>query len=246
MKNHYNSIKVSFPQGAGGLWLSYVLQTCIDPKPWQDQTRNFHNTPQLIHSSHSLPESDSVISIGTDASRYDFWRVYCHKSIIHEVPWCRINQHRLPISPYQHTGNPRDDFFWLINQCRHIQSYQYQGQFKVLWRDVVDRPIKAWNTVCDFLQANNIKNQVTFAEFEHMQKNYVQTCAGVNNSINRRHKLFQIWCLALLQEHQVLAPFDTFENFDSKIMQDWFAKNRDLIQSFTLANLYKPAKCVIL
>lgn len=242
----YDRIKVSFPQGAGGLWLSYVLQTCIDAKSWQDQNRNFHSAPQSIYSGHDIDASDSVLSIGSDASRYDFWRVFCYKSIIHEVPWYRVNRQRLPISPYQHTGDPRDDFFWLINQCRHIQSYQYTGRFQIAWRDVLDCPERVWQTICEFLQANNIENQAEFDDFQRMRANYVRTCSGAHNTINVNHKMFQIWCLALLQNHNVPAPFDTFENFNNKIMHDWLISNRSLIESFTLSNLYRPAKYVII
>jgi len=246
MTQPYDQIKVSFPQGAGGLWLSYVLQTCINSQPWQEQQRNFHATPQRIYSSHEVAESDSVISIGNDASRYDFWRVFCYKSIIHEEPWYRVNGHRLPVSPYQHTGNPRDDFFWLINQCRHIQSYRYHGRFRLAWRDLWERPEQVWQTICEFLDANQIPNQIDRSDFEHMRNNYLRTCSGATNTVNRRHKFFQIWCLALLQNHNVVAPFDTFENFGRDIMHDWFDSNQDLIRSFTLSNLYRPAKHVII
>jgi len=238
---------VSFPPGAGGGWLSRVVEQCATGLGWQDNdidnTVNFHLTDdiirdlnQIVFSCHDTPPADNVISIGNDNCRYNFWRLYCYKRILYELKYKRYNKKRLVISPYNNfvPGEERNEFFWLVNQCRYIQSYQYTGKFNVSWILLFTDPKQAWNVIIEYLLTNKIENRIDFDIFLEKLQKYKNTCTRIKYTFNFNHKLFLIWSIALLQNQNIIYYGDVFKDFGNKHFAEWINQHRDLIIEYTM------------
>ena len=229
-----SNVVVSFPQGAGGSWLSCVLTYCNDPTVDFTSSINFHNSYFLNKIEHNIQPSDNVISIGNDSSRYNFWRQYCYKTLIYELNWYRYRGQRL-VKHYNNIS-PRNDFFWIVNQCKFIQCYNYQGQFNIQWRDLFIDPLKVWQIICAFLEHNQIQNYINFKKFIILVEKYKSTIVPINLTVNTNHKLFLIWCFAFLQNQSIEIPFDVFEQFDPIQIKDWVLQHQPDIIKFTKEN----------
>jgi hypothetical protein len=233
-----NNIQISYPQGAGGVWLATVLHYCITPDAkWLPRTINFHNHDnRKIANFHEIKVEDNVLSIGNGDYKYNFWKLYIYKRILHELTYKRVRGMRLVIAPYDNYANERDDFFWLVNQCRFIQDYYCPGQFQIDWKTLFYNPEQAWTIICNFLEYHQIKNYCSFDQFMTVLENYQNTCKPVNLSINFKHKLFKVWALAFLQNNNFTSPTNLFDNFESTIIDDWILSNKDLILDYTNSN----------
>jgi hypothetical protein len=236
-----NNIQVSYPQGSGGVWISSVLHYCavLDLK-WVPQKINFHgHSERKINNFHHADVADNVLSIGNGNYKYNFWKLYTYKRILHELTYKRVRGMRVVVAPYDNYVDEKDDFFWLVNQCRFIQSYQCDGKFQIDWQNLFYNPEKSWNTICEFLEHNQIENCRTIDQFLVILENYKTTCRQINFNINFKHKLFKIWALAFLQNNNYVASFDIFENFEKAITDNWISTHKDLILDYTNTNCIK-------
>ena len=233
-----NNIHVSYPQGSGGFWLGAVLYHCITNTPWVHQKINFHSDQALkINKFHDVDIADNVLSIGNGNYKFNFWKLYTYKKILHELNYKRARGMRIVTCPHANYIDIQDDYFWLINQCRFIQSYHYSGKFQIDWKDLFYNPEKSWNTICAFLDHAQLNNYRNIDDFLVVLKNYKNTCKPINFNINFKHKLFKIWGLAFLQNHNYMAPVDIFENFEKPIIDDWISTNKELILDYTNSNV---------
>jgi len=235
---NFDNIKVSYSHGSGGIWLGNVLNYCITPdSAWKEEKINWHKTPLKIKCYQSIPMADNVISIGNGPYKYNFWRLYNYKRFLFELKYKRIQGKKIIICPYNTYIDPKDDFFWMINQCMFIQNYNYLGTFQINWHDIFQNPLQVWNTICNFLNYNCLTNYITFNQFNIALANYKKTCNLINFTVNINHKLFLIWCLAFLQNTNELAPFDVYEEFGSTQMTDYILTKKELILDYTNENL---------
>jgi hypothetical protein len=250
-----NKIEVAYTQGSGGEWLSHLLEYCITPdSEWNLHKINFHrnsNLEPMVPTFHypchieTNDVRDSVLSIGNGDYKFNFWTLYVHKRILYEVQYQRINGSKLIVCPYAKYGNPEEDFFWLLDQCRFIQGYYCPGKFQIDWKDLFYSPDRVWQIVCDFLEHNQMKNYITFSKFSKSLDNYKNTCLNFNFNINFNQKFFRIWQLAFLQntkEHP--APFQVFEKFNTLEMQHWLSSKRELVREFTNNNRIDLGKSI--
>jgi hypothetical protein len=232
-----NSVQVSAVQGAGGNWLASVLGHCITPNfVWANQNVNFHSSNK-INLFHNPIHTDNTLSIGNNPYKYNFWKLYSYKTLLHQHEYVRHKGKKFIITKIETPINAKNSFFWLINQCRFIQNYQCPGKFQVDWKDLFDNPECAWITICDFFEYNKIKNYSTFSQFEGLLNNYKQTCTSINYKINVQHKLFLIWSLAFLQNNNYTAPMDIFEEFGSNKMKLWISEHHRVILEYTNNNI---------
>ena len=237
-----NNLVIVYPQGAGGVWLRCVIGWCITRCKWQQQQINFHQSSiKLISHKHEYPLCDHALSISDTGCKYNFWKLYVRKRFIHELEYSRENGKRISVCPYTTpytTQTNRENFFWILNQCRFIQSYNWPGTFEITWRNLFKNPMQVWNTICEFLEFNQQKNYYTYKDFKIPLANYQNTCTGIATKINFNQKNFLIWSLAYLQNQQIHAPFDIFENIGTKIMLDWVDSYRSEITEFTRLSTY--------
>jgi hypothetical protein len=237
-----NNLAVVYPQGAGGMWLRGVIRWCSTRSHWGEQQVNFHQIKfNSIQEMHEYPPVDQALSISDSSCKYNFWALYVLKRFAHELEYTRERGQRLVLSPYVEQYNiqtNRDHFFWVLNQCRYIQSYNWNGRFEIKWRDLFENPVQVWDTICEFLEVNNQKNYRRFDDFITPLTNYKNTCACIKPKINFKQKHFLIWSLASLQHQEIPAPFDIFENFGNKIMLDWIKSYETEIIEFTRLSLY--------
>ena len=227
-------INISYPQGAGGVWLACLLYYCTNPNAtWKYCKTNFHNNDQKIKNFHHVDLADNVLSIGNGNYKYNFWRIYAHKRLIYELYYKRFDHKRVITSPYDKNIDIRDDFFWLLNQCRFIQEYNCPGKFQIDWQNLFYDPQQVWTSICNFLENNKIKNHRNFDQFLSVLENYKSTCKPIKFSINFQHKLFKIWALSFLQSNNHKAPDDVFYNFEKPIINEWILDNKSLILDYT-------------
>jgi hypothetical protein len=233
-----DNIHVSYPQGAGGVWLAAVIRYCAVPSAeWSQRAVNFHKHHRNpIDSFHHADITDNVISIGNGSYKFNFWKLYAYKRILYELTYKRVKGSRVVVCPYNHYNDPRDDYFWLVNQVRFIQEYRCPGRFQIDWKDLFYNPEQAWNTICKFLEHNQIENYRKIDQFLITLENYKNTCNQINFSVNFKHKLFKIWALAFLQNNNYLASFDVFKNFESSTTDQWILSNKNLILDYTNTN----------
>ena len=57
--------------------------------------------------------------------------------------------------------------------------------------------------------------------------------------INFKQKQFLIWSLAYLQNSEIQASFDVFENFGTPIMMNWIGEHQEKIISHTKKSLFE-------
>jgi hypothetical protein len=235
-----NNIQVSYPQGSGGSWLSTVLHYCtVLDSEWMPEKINFHNRYDYdgkVKNFHHVDVADNVLSVGNGNYKYNFWRLYIYKRILHELTYKRVRGMRVVSCPYNDYDDDKDDFFQLVNRCRFIQNYQCAGKFKIDWQDLFYNPEKSWNVICEFLEYNQVKNYRTIGQYLITLENYKNTCKPVNININFKHKLFKIWALAFLQNNNFTAPANLFDNFENPIIDDWILSNKSLILDYTNNN----------
>lgn len=235
-----SKISVSSAPGSGGAWLLQVLDYCTTPdKSWEYRTVNFHtkvNEVLLSRQHHAGVDSDSVISIGNGNYKYNFWVLYLRKRVFETLEYTRIHGHRLILSGYREQTTPRDHFFWLTNQCRFIQTYNYTGQFTIDWSDLFFNDQQAWTRICEFLEHNRVTNYATYSDFVKVLENYKQTSRPLKLSANFNHKSFLLWSLCFLQNRGHRVPFDVFENFGQPVMTDWIRARQDPILEYTKSN----------
>jgi hypothetical protein len=233
-----NSINISYPQGSGGVWLSTVLHYCtVLDSEWVPQKTNFHGQyERKINSFHHVDVADNVLSIGNGNYKYNFWKLYTYKRILHELTYKRVRGMRAIIAPYNSYVDEKDNFFWLVNQCRFIQDYHCAGKFQIDWHDLFYNPEKSWNVICEFLEYNQIKNYRNIDQYLSVLENYKNTCSRINFNINFKHKLFKIWTLAFLQNNNFTAPANLFDNFENPLIDDWILSNKSLILNYTNKN----------
>jgi hypothetical protein len=110
-----NNIHISYPHGSGGVWLSTVLYYCtVLESDWTQRKINFHgNLEKRIKSFHHIDIADNVLSINGNY-KYNFWKLYTYKRILHELTYKRVGGMRVVTSPYNSYTNEKDDFF-LVN-----------------------------------------------------------------------------------------------------------------------------------
>ena len=230
-------IKISYPHGAGGVWLASLLYYCVTPQAtWIYCKTNFHKHNQKIKNFHHVDIADDVLSIGNGNYKYIFWRLYAYKRVIHELDYKRFDHTRIITAPYYTNMDIRDDFFWLLNQCRFIQTYHCPGKFQIDWQNLFYNPQQVWTVICDFLENNKIKNHRNFDQFLPALENYKETCNHVKFRMNFKNKLFKIWALAFLQNNNHEAPADVFYNFENRVIDDWILDNKNLILDYTASN----------
>jgi hypothetical protein len=230
-------LQVSSSPGAGGNWLASVLNYCITPNSeWITQKINFHSVDK-IKFVHNPVIDNNTLSIGNNLYKYNFWKLYLHKHVLRSCRYVRVRGKKFIVNPYNNKDhNNKDSFFWLINQCRFIQSYQCGGKFQIDWQDLFAHPERAWTTICNFLEHNNKKNHINFSQFKMVLNNYTKTCQDVNYKVNVNHRLFLIWSLAFLQNNDFAAPFDIFDKFDSEELMGWIHKFQPIILDYTYQN----------
>jgi len=233
-----DNIQISYAHGAGGAWLATVLHYCVTPNvEWLPRPINFHKQrTRQIKNSHGINAADNILSIGNGDYKYNFWRLYVFKRFLYELNYKRVRGMREVICPYDNYIDPRDDFFWVINQCRYIQSYHCPGNFQIDWKDLFYNPEKPWDTICKFFEHNQIKNYRNIDDFLIVLNNYKNTCSQINFNINFKNKLFKIWALSFLQNNNHVAPADVFENFEHPVIDDWILSNKNLILDYTNGN----------
>lgn len=241
-----SNLVVVYPHGAGGVWLRCVIGWCITRCDWEQQQVNFHQSPiNLISHRHEYAQVDHALSISDPSCKYNFWKLYVRKRFIHELEYLREKGQRLVLCPYSTFYNiqsNKDNFFWMLDQCKYIQSYNWTGRFEVKWQNLFRDPEQVWDTICRFLEFNQQKNYHTFNDFKIPLANYKNTCARIIPKINFNQKHFLIWSLAYLQHRQIHAPFDVFENFNTNIMLDWVKHYEEDIIGFTQSSMYSYSK----
>ena len=233
-------IAVVYPRGAGGRWLRRVLDCCLTNATWQNFSINYHRFKwQMVKAGHSSAPDYSCLSISNPVCKYNFWTLYFYKRVIFELNYTRERNQRLPLSP-DSSGciSNRDHFYWLINQARSIQDYHWDGQFELDWASLFEDPKQAWCVISDFLDFYGLKNHWTFDNFIISVSAYKYTCTRIHPKVNFNQKQFIIWCLAYLQNQNIHAAFDVFENFNTKIMKDWIYDHKSICEDFTNYNLY--------
>jgi|LakMenE18May11ns_1017448.scaffolds.fasta_scaffold9957183_14 hypothetical protein len=236
--SQFIKLQVSFPPGAGGNWLASVLSYCVYPDySWAAQKINFHNIYKIELGHHPMI-TDNTLSIGNNSYKYNFWKLYLHKQILRNSKYTRIGGKKFIVNPHKQTINNKDNFFWLIDQCRCIQNYQCPGKFQIDWQDLFVDPNRAWTAICNFLEYNHKKNHIDFPQFKIALDSYTKTCQVVNYKTNVNHRLFLIWSLAFLQNNNYTAPFDVFEKFGSEEMTTWVHKFRPMILEYTQQNTF--------
>ena len=239
-------IKISYPQGSGGVWLAGLLHYCTTPHAiWQYRKINFYNQSQKIKIFHQFDLADNVLSVGNGNYKYNFWRIYAHKKVIRELDYKRFS-HQVYFKKFRHTRivtaphnqyiDLKDDFFWLIDQCRFIQEYNCPGKFQIDWQNLFYDPQQVWTKICEFLENNQIKNYRNFNQFLTTLENYKETCKPIKFSINFQHKLFKVWALSFLQNNNHEAPDDVFYNFEKPVINEWILDNKNLILDYTNSN----------
>jgi hypothetical protein len=233
-----NDIQISYTHGSGGLWLSTVLYYCtVSDSEWVSQKINFHGQyERKINHFHHVDIADNVLSIGNGNYKYNFWKLYNYKKILHELTYKKVRGMRVVASPHNNYVDKKDDFFWLVNQCQFIQNYHCAGKFQIDWQNLFYNPEKSWNVICEFLEYNQVKNYRNIDQYLIALENYRNTCNQLNFNVNFKHKLFKIWALSFLQNHNYAAPADVFENFENPIINNWISDNKDLILDYTNAN----------
>ena len=212
---------VSHPQGAGGSWLAGVINHCATGEPLEKHnSNNFHHTWQnkVVQCSHDTFSADNIISIDSKNARYNFWRYYIIKRILTEKKYKRVRNFRVPQIEYTNL-NSRDQFFWLINQARWIESYTFLGNYTINWIDVFKNREKVWKTIQSYLDTNKVKNMCSYIEFENYCNLYHKTIAKVNTQLNWKSPTTQFYCAAILQNHNIDATIDVYEEF---LSAKWF------------------------
>lgn len=230
-------IKVSFPQGAGGHWLSSVLYSAVTNQSFERQTKNFHNTNKLIDREHSTPANDQTISIDSNFARFNFWTYYMTKRILKELPYERVHGKRLPKFHLEDSADQRN-FFSLIDQSRFILSYKYQGQFQIEWTDLWQNPNRSWDIICKFLDQNDLQNYWNLSRFEQAVDAYHNTIINNRIYINIKHRSFQIWALGMLQNLDITPPFVFFDKFGSAEYTHWLTSHLPIITENTKQQMY--------
>jgi hypothetical protein len=232
------NISVSYNPGSGGSWLSQVLYQCIQGHDWKTQTVNFHNVEKIVKHFHESDGSDNIISIGNGNYRFNFWKLYLHKRILSDrLKYQRVRGHRLVVSPYIKSTNEKEHFFWLIDQCKYIQLYQYNGNFDIDWGTLFHNPKQVWNIIENFLSTNKIKNQINFETFLFSLENYKNTCYPINYKLNFNNKAFLIWALSFLIIQNIWYPGDSFEDFGTDKLNHWILGYQKIITEYTNLNL---------
>jgi hypothetical protein len=240
-------LKIVYPQGAGGAWLRHVITCAITNRTWEDHNVNFHATisSSVIEQRHTFDNyNNNNISISDDSCKYNFWILYVVKRLFYELDYTRHNGGRIlfcdsdMINLYE-MKTLKDHFFWTINQCRYLQGFKWRGQFEIRWKNLFVNPQQAWNSICCFLEENGQKNYWSYQQFLLALDNYKLTCSRVRPKINFKQKQFLIWSLAYLQNSEIPAPFDVFENFGTPIMMDWINEHQEKITEYTKKSLFE-------
>ena len=238
-------IKISYPQGSGGVWLAGLLHYCTTPHAeWKYRGTNFYKYDQKIKTIHQVDLADNVLSIGNGNYKYNFWRIFAHQILIklhykrfsHQVSYKKFRHTRIVTSPYDQNIDLRDDFFWLVDQCRFIQEYNCPGKFQIDWQNLFYNPQQVWTSICEFLENKQIKNHCNFDQFLTTLENYKENCKPIKFSINFKHKLFKIWAVSFLQNNNHEAPDDVFYNFEKYVINEWILDNKNLILDYTNSN----------
>lgn len=223
----HDKISVEFPPGAGGHFLSQVLQCCLDNTPWSNRSINFHGQSYSISKDHWLAPNHNIISVDSPLARYNFWIYYFQKKVVAELGYYRAHGRRWnrSLSP---ATNARDDAFWLLNQSRFIIQYQTQQKWKLDWIQMLNQPEISWQTIQNFLDSNKQFNHWHLNQWILAVDNYRNTLPK-KIAINPNQIRWQIWATALLQEQGIIPDFDLFENFGSYQFRHWLSLHHDYL-----------------
>lgn len=217
--NHID-IKVEYPQGAGGVFLSSVLSCCTHGVEWKKTHRvNFHNFPTQIPSGHSFDKSHSIIGIDSPLARYNFWVYYFRKRILWELPYYRYQNKKWIKCPDKNLDY-RGDGFWLLDQARYIDTYICQQYWKIDWIEMIEYPEKAWDTIVKFIDSNQKHNFWTTSQWVEAVDDYRDTLSQ-KIAINPRHVHWQIWAIGVLQNRGITSEIDIIKNFGNQEYQQW-------------------------
>jgi len=243
---------VHYPQGAGGAWLTQLIRCCVYNTDWTTENFNFHHSidkPGPISRSHDLGNDDSCIAIYDTDATYTLWRLFVGKHVLIERglkhytwPNARLFNKTVKIWPHAVTNeqwSDREMFFWQINQSRWVNNFSHAGSFQIKWRDLFINPSRVWNTVNEFLDYHKRTNFKTYDFFQTARQNYLKNTLKYNTgTVNFKHYFFSIWALGVLQDHEYSAPFDTFEQFRTPIMYDWFHEHGNFLTDYCRQKIY--------
>jgi hypothetical protein len=237
LNNANDDIKVQFPQGAGGVFLSSVLACCTQDIKWEKNQRiNFHAFPAQVAYSHTFKKSSNVICIDSPLARYNFWVNYFRKKILCEVPYYRYQGKKWIKSPFENLDAKKDGF-WLLNQARFIDHYVCQQSWQIDWIEMLEHPAKAWETIDQFLESNQKNNFWTLSQWLEAVDNYCNTLPK-KITINPHHVHWQIWAIGILQNQDIISEIDIIENFRNQAYTQWLYKYIENALDYTIKRTY--------
>lgn len=217
-----SDIKVEYPQGAGGMFISTVLFCCVRDVDWVDTKRvNFHNSPCRVDSNHFFPENENTISIDSPRSRYNFWIYYFRKRLMRDEIIYRHHGRRWIKCPFQ-SLDIAGDGYWVLDQCRYINTYQSRQKWNIDWIQMIQDPDPAWETIQSFLESNKKQNFWKKSQWYQALSNYKETLPK-KVVINPNHVSWQIWATAVLQDKGIAPAFHIPTHFGDKIYLEWLS-----------------------
>lgn len=192
--------------------------------------------PNRMSAGHHLPESSSTICIDSPKSRFNFWIYYFKKKIIHELDYYYHRGRRRVKCPF-HDLDSREDGFWLLDQCKFIQTYQSAQKWKIDWVEMIENPELAWAKINDFLEHNQKTNYWSLDHWIRALDNYKSTI--VNVKINTNHASWKIWAAAALQSQGIGPPgWNLSDNFNNHLFNNWIKIYQDDMVAYTEKTRY--------
>lgn len=235
MSNHkYNlvsdQVMVEYLPGSGGRFLKLVLASCMTNSAWVPMQRvNFHNREITVLGNHHYEPANNIIGIDSSNARYNFWLNYFKKRVLHELTKYTYQGNRWIKCP-DADSDVYHDGYWLLNQCRFIIDYKSIQPWKIDWVEMLQNPEASWQTIQEFLTANNQPNYWNLDQWILAVNDYKKT-VFTNIKINPAHRSWQIWAVALLQEQGITPNFNLIDNFRSPCFFQWLNEyQQDLVE----------------
>lgn len=221
------NIGVEHPPGAGGNFIGSVLYCCIKNTNWIHTDHNFHDYPKKILVEHKLDPSPLNICIDSPLAKYNFWIYYWKKTVLKEMPYRRYQGQRRPICWFDNLS-VIEDGYWFLNQCRYIQTFQSNQDWKIDWIEMIENPQQTWKTINNFLESNQQKNHWTLNQWIQAVDNYKSTLCTIK--INSAQVTWKVWAVGVLHIQGIFPPWNVVENFNNATFNRWLSiYNKDVI-----------------
>lgn len=240
MNSFRTGLILQYPHGAGGAWLAQVLDCCMHDRSWVwNPGPSWHDLRSTILTGHWFEKTGkSVLHLANPDARFNFWTYYWGKKILRTAPVRRPDGKRWIASIYHERSDWINSGYWLLDQCRRIHKYPATTGFVIDWIDMINHGDKAWQTLCEFLDHNQMHNHWTVLQWHSAVDNYrssiwtpkLHRTLGVS---------YRIWSLAWLQSRAIYPPFHLAENFFEPCLTEWLSTYRDEIENYTEKTTYQ-------